>query len=111
MTATLNAQDKLVFGHDAERCARTGRIFESGSGAQSRQEQSERFLREQAAENDRPKEGDYCLQTGRAYDCSVGALSKSQQTAGFLAELPPAVKAQRQADADALLTVEPVGRA
>lgn len=106
-----NKRDLLVFGHDAERCRTTGRFFKSGSGALPRNEQTQMFLREQAIEHDRSKEGESCPQTGRPYQCGVGALSKTQQTANFLSELSPAAKAQRQASANALAAVEPAGRA
>jgi hypothetical protein len=103
--------EALVFGADAERCPTTGRFFENGSGALPRNEQTQMFLRQQAIEHDRPKEGESCPQTGRPYQCGVGALSKTQQTANFLSELSPAAKAQRQASANALAAVEPAGRA
>jgi hypothetical protein len=107
----VNKRDLLVFGHDAARCPTTGRFFENGSGALPRNEQTAMFLREQAIEADRPKEGDSCPQTGRAYECGVGALSKTRQTEIFLGELSPAAKAQRQASANALAAIEPAGRA
>jgi hypothetical protein len=75
------------------------------------EQQTAMFLREQAAEFDRPKEGESCSQTGRPYDCSIGALPKSIQSARFLEELPPALKAQRQVNFAALAAVQAGGRA
>jgi hypothetical protein len=86
----------------AERCPATGRLFENGSGALPRDEQTAMFLREQAAEIDRPKEGESCPQTGRPYDCSIGARPKSEQSAVFLQQLSPADQARRRADFEAL---------
>jgi hypothetical protein len=95
----------------AERCPRTGRIYEDGSGALSKEEQTALFEREAAIAADMPKLGERCPQTGRPYERSIGALSKMRQTANFLAELSPAAKVQRKADADALAAVEPAGSA
>jgi hypothetical protein len=106
-----NKQDMLVFGTGAERDEATGRYFERGSGALPRQEQTAMFLRQQAVERDRPKEGDACPYSGRPYDCSIGALPKSAQTEQFFAELPDSVKAQWFAKAEALAAIEPQGRA
>jgi hypothetical protein len=107
----LNVRDKLVFGEDATQCPRTGRAYESGSGALTHQEQTAMFLREQAAEDDRPKEGESCPYSGRPFDCSVGALPKSVQTEQFFEELPPEVKAQWFARAEALAVAVPAGKA
>ena len=106
-----NKRDLLVFGHDAERCPKTGRFFENGSGARPRNEQTEMFLRQQAAEEDRPKEGESCPQTGRPYECGSGALPKSVQSYYFLAALSSAAKEQRQENANVLAAIEPAGRA
>ena len=106
-----NKRELLVFGHDAARCPMTGRFFENGSGALPRNEQTQMFLREQAIEEDRPKEGESCPQTGRPYSAGSGALPKSVQRLNFLSELSPALKAQRQASANALAAIEPAGRA
>jgi hypothetical protein len=95
-----------------ERDAATGRPFERGSGAQSHAEQSARFAREQAAEDDRPKESESsCPYSGRPFDCSIGALPKSVQTEQFFNELPDAVKAQWFARAEKLAATVPAGRA
>jgi hypothetical protein len=95
----------------AERCPRTGRIFQDGSGALSQAEQTAMFLRERAIEDDMPRPGESCPQTLRPYDCSIGAPTKTMQSAQFLADLPPEAKAQRQADANALFDAGPAGRA
>jgi hypothetical protein len=47
---TLRHSDRLVFGENAERCKFTGRIFEQGHGALSREEQTQIFLREAGLE-------------------------------------------------------------
>lgn len=107
----LSKMDFAVFGEDAQQDPVTGRLFESGLGSQPRQVQAARFLREQAAERDKAREGDSCPYSGRPYDCSVGALPKSVQTEQFFAELSPAVKAQWFARAEALAAVEPAGKA
>jgi hypothetical protein len=107
----LNQQEKLVFGADATRCPITSRVYESGSGARSQQEQTERFIAEQAAENDRPKEGEACRFSGRPFDCSIGALPKSVQTERFFAELPPEVQKQWFARAEALAATAAQGNA
>jgi len=101
----------LVFGQGFERCPKTGRPFERGSGALSKAEQTARFIREAAAEADKPKRGERDLQTGREFDCSVGALPKSVQTARFLDQLSPAQKALRRANFEALVAIAPAGSA
>jgi hypothetical protein len=111
MSQPLNKMDFAVFGEDAQVDPATGRLFESGLGCQPREVQASRFLREQAAENDRPKEGESCPYSGRPYDRSVGALPKSVQTTQFFAELPDAVKAQWFSRAEALAAAEPAGKA
>jgi hypothetical protein len=111
MSAPLNKMDFAVFGEDAQQDPVTGRLFESGLGSQPREVQAARFLREEAAERDRPKEGESCSYSGRAYDCSVGALPKSVQTEQFFAELPDEVKARWFAKAETLAAVQPAGKA
>jgi hypothetical protein len=106
-----NRRDFLVFGQDAERCPKTGRLFESGSGALAHAEQTLMFLRQQAAEIDRPKEGESCPYSGRPFDCSIGALPKSVQTEQFFAELPDNVKAEWFRQAEVLATQQPAGTA
>jgi hypothetical protein len=95
----------------AERCPRTGRIYEDGSGALSKEEQTALFMREAAIAADMPHSGEFCPQTGRQYEIGGGAQTKTQQTERFLDELSPAAKAQRQAAANALFAIEPSGRA
>jgi hypothetical protein len=94
-----------------ERCPKTSRIYETGSGAQSHVEQSARFVAEAAWQNDLPREGERCVQTGREYMVGSGALPRSLQTQQFLAEAPLEFKAQRQADFEAFRDLEPAGRA
>ena len=94
------------------RGARSRGVFlKSGSGALPHDEQTALFIREAAIGADRPKEGDSCGQTGRPYDCSVGALGKTAQTLRFLEELPAELKAQRQANFEALKSAQPQGKA
>jgi hypothetical protein len=107
----LTKTEKLIFGEDAVRDGSSGRIFETGIGSQSIAVQKARFLAEQAAENDRPKEGDSCPYSGRPYDCSVGALPKSIQTEKFFAELPDDVKNEWFAHAEKLAATIPAGKA
>jgi hypothetical protein len=100
-----------MFGHDAERCPETGRMFEQGSGALSREQQTANFLREAGRAADIPKEGERCVQTGREYECGSGAGPKTAQTARFLDEVSPAEKAQRKEAFDALVAAIPQGQA
>jgi hypothetical protein len=94
-----------------ERCPKTNREYERGSGALSHEAQTAMFVREALIAADMPKEGEVCSQTGRKFEVGSGAHPKSMQTARFLAELSPAEKAQRQAGANALASIEPAGRA
>jgi hypothetical protein len=94
-----------------ERDPRSGCIYERGHGALSHAEQDLIFAREAQIAADLPREGEICSQTLRPYECGHGALPKSMQTQAFLNQLPAAAKVQRQADANALLAVEPAGRA
>lgn len=94
-----------------ERCPRTGRIYEDGSGALSKEEQTALFLRDAWIEADMPKPGECCVQTGRPFQIGSGARTRTEQTERFLAELPPAAQAERQAAANALFAIEPAGRA
>jgi hypothetical protein len=110
MSEPLNKMDFAVFGEDAQVDPVTGRLFESGLGCQPRAVQAARFLREHAAENDRPKEGDSCPYSGRPLDCSVGALPKSIQIERFFNELPEPEKARWFARAEALVAASPAGR-
>jgi hypothetical protein len=107
----MRKQDLLTFGAGAEKDAATGRYFERGSGSLPRHEQAALFLREQAAERDKPKEGDACPYSGRPYDCSIGALPKSVQTEQFFAELPDSVKAEWFAQAEKLAAIQTQGTA
>ncbi len=79
--------EQRVFGADAERCARTGRIFETGSGALPREQQTARFLREAATAADMPAEGERCPETGLPFEVGRGALTRARQTALFKASL------------------------
>jgi hypothetical protein len=111
MSADPYATGILGRPEPVERCAATGRPYERGHGAQSHAEQSARFIREQAAEADRPKEGEFDLQTGQPFDCSIGALPKSVQAAEFLAQAPPEFKARRREAFEAFRAIEPQGSA
>jgi hypothetical protein len=94
-----------------QRCPITHRPYETGHGALSPAEQTANFVREAAIAADMPKAGETCPQTGRRYEIGSGALPKSMQSAQFLEELPDEMKAQRQANANALAAIEPAGRA
>jgi hypothetical protein len=93
-----------------ERDPVTARIYERGSGALSHPEQSAMFQRQAAIAADIPRAGERDPQTGREFEIGAGCLPKALQVQKFLDELPPAAKAQRQADANALLAVEAAGR-
>jgi hypothetical protein len=111
---TMAESDKyiaLVYGTEFQRCPKTDRPFERGSGALSQAQQTANFIREAARAADIPKMGEHCSQTGREFDCSVAALPRSIQTQQFLSELSPAQKAQRRQNFDALVAVAPAGSA
>jgi hypothetical protein len=112
MADTANS-DNLVFGlgNEMERCPKTGRAYEVGSGALPHDQQTENFVRESDRAGTRPIEGERCVQTGREYECGSGSLSKERQTANFLDKLSPADKAQRAEAASALNAVLPAGTA
>jgi hypothetical protein len=73
-----------IFGEGCEYCAKTGRPFEQGAGALTKEQQTANFLREAAALADMPKPGEVCPQTGQAYETGSGAQTKTRQTQGFL---------------------------
>lgn len=52
-----------------------------------------------------------CPQTGRPYESGIGAASKEMQTKRFLDELSPKQKAERRKNFEALVAVEPAGKA
>jgi hypothetical protein len=89
MTDTANS-DKLVFGlgEEIQRCPKTGRAFERGSGALSHADQSANFVREAARAGDMPRDGEQCPHTG-FYEFGSGALTKTQQSAHFAREASP----------------------
>ena len=95
----------------AEFCPKTGRPYERGHGALSNEQQTANFVAEAACAADMPKPGERCSQTGRLYEDGVGALTKTRQTANFLEELSPEEKAKRRADFEALVAIEPAGKA
>jgi hypothetical protein len=120
--------DRLVFGlgEEIQRCSRTGRAYEKGSGALSHAEQTANFVREAARAADMPKDSDRCEITGRFFECGSGALTKTQQSALFAREASPeqahhdderatalaaAAEVQRLAkiEADALASMVPSG--
>jgi hypothetical protein len=110
MTRGLDAY-VLCSGEPVELCPKTGRVYERGSGALSREEQSRNFIRDAAIAADMPKPDERCLQTGRPYEVGVGARPKSFQTANFLAELPAEAKAERQANFEKLKAMPVKGEA
>ena len=110
-TGPATLTEARMFGHDAERCPETGRMFEQGSGALPREQQTANYVRERDRLADMPKPGERCLQTGREFECGPGALTKTRQSAIFLSELSPADKARRQAAFDALVAATPAGQA
>jgi hypothetical protein len=104
--------DELIFGEGFERCPRTGRPYESGSGALSKDQQTALFVHQAALQAvEMPREGERCVHTGRLYESGSGCLSKQQQTTAFLNELPQSVKDERAANAAALAAAAPAGRA
>ncbi len=82
----LSVMERRAFGDDAERCERTGRIFERGSGALSKEAQTAMFVREAAIAGDMPKEGERCPETDRLYEVGSGCFTKQRQTHAFLQE-------------------------
>ena len=111
MADTANS-DALVFGlgEEIQRCPRTGRAYEKGSGALSHEQQTALYVRE-AVRDDMPLEGERCVQTGREFECGHGAPSKAAQTRAFLAAASPADKAQRATAAAVLNAAKPSGSA
>jgi hypothetical protein len=103
------------------RCSITNRPYEAGSGALPHEEQTALFVQEKAIQDDLPKPGERDPQTGRLYEtstlasgfhgASAFAQTKTAQSRRFLEELPDDIKAERQANANKLLAVEPKGRA
>jgi hypothetical protein len=91
MADTANT-DRLVFGlgEEIQRCSRTGRAYEVGSGALSHAEQTAMFVRQAARTADMPTDGECCPKTGRFYEFGSGALTKTQQSAMFAREASPA---------------------
>src|ERR1019366_2034894 len=73
-----------IFGDDCEYCPQTGRPYEQGVGAFTKEQQTANFLREAAALADMAKPGEVCPQTGQAYEYGSGAQTKTRQTQGFL---------------------------
>jgi hypothetical protein len=90
MADTANS-DKLVFGlgEEIQRCPKTGRAYEVGSGALSHEQQTANFVREAARFGDMPKDGECCPKTGRFYEFGSGALTKTLQSALFVREASP----------------------
>jgi hypothetical protein len=75
-----------IFGEGCEYCPETGRPFERGSGALSKEQQTASFVRDRDRLADMPKPGERCPQTAREFECGRGALTKTRQTANFLRE-------------------------
>ena len=48
MVEPLSLAEKATFGHDAQRCPISGRVWEQGEGSLSRDLQTQNFLREAA---------------------------------------------------------------
>jgi hypothetical protein len=90
MADTANS-DKLVFGlgEEIERCSRTGRAFEKGSGALSHAEQTAMYVAQAQQAADMPRDGEQDPQTGRFFETGTGCLTKTAQTRNFLQELSP----------------------
>ena|ERR1700674_3262239 len=112
MADTANS-DALVFGlgEEIQRCPKTGRAYEVGSGALSREQQTANYLREAARGDDMPTDGEQCAQTGRFFECGSGALSKTAQTKIFLDQLLPDEKAARETAFHALKATPAEGSA
>jgi hypothetical protein len=51
--AEPNDYENNLFGHGFERCPETGRPYEVGSGALSKEEQTRNFIRERARDRQR----------------------------------------------------------
>jgi hypothetical protein len=73
-----------IFGQGCEYCPQTGRPFEQGVGALTKEEQTANFLRERHFAADMPKPGEVCPQTGQPYEYGSGAQTKTRQTENFL---------------------------
>jgi hypothetical protein len=85
--------EAAMFGHDAQRCPETGRLFEQGSGALSHEQQTANYLREAGRSADMPKPGECCPQTGREYETGSGCLTSMSQTRLFIEAMSPEQKA------------------
>jgi len=83
----IHVSEERVYGAGAERCEITGRIFENGSGALPREQQTAMFLREAAVARDMPSEGERCPETNIPFEVGSGALTRARQTANFKASL------------------------
>jgi hypothetical protein len=112
MVDTANT-DKLVFGlgEEIQRCPKTGRAYEVGSGALSREQQTANYVREAARAADMPRDGEQCPQTGRFYEFGSRALTKTAQTKIFLSELLPEDQAAREAAFHKLVAMPTAGAA
>src|SRR5947207_8046252 len=87
---TSGRRGKVMELSDADCCPVTGRVFEVGSGALPKEQQSANFVRERDRAAGLPKEGERCPKTGRLYECGSGAHRRAEQTASFVqANLPP----------------------
>jgi hypothetical protein len=73
-----------IFGQGVEYDEITGRPFEQGVGALTKEQQRANFLREAAALADMAKPGEICPLTLQPYEYGSGAQTKAQQTHNFL---------------------------
>jgi hypothetical protein len=78
-----------IFGEGCEYCPQTGRPFEQGVGALTKEQQTANFLRDRHFAADMPKPGEICGRTSRPYEVGSGCLTKTAQTAAFLREANP----------------------
>ncbi|MEH2546660.1 hypothetical protein V1283_003305 [Bradyrhizobium sp. AZCC 2262] len=90
--SSLTAHEKAIFGEAPERCPETGRAFETGFGALSKEQQTASFIRDRDRAGDMPIDGEACPQTGRAFEVGSGAQTRTLQTARFLREETSEVK-------------------
>lgn len=88
----LALESACAAAHDirmGETCPETGRPYECGHGALSREAQSANFIRERNRAADMPTRGERCPQTGREYECGSGAHTRTEQTGALCGRPPP----------------------
>ena len=84
----LTMTEKLIYGHDAVRDPISGRVFEQGLHAESKEVQAAAFAKEAARDGDMPRHGE-CAPDGRAYETGAGCLTKSAQRASWARAADP----------------------